>query len=122
MLYGFLADAVLVVHGLFVLFVALGAALVIWRPRLAWLHLPALAWGAGIMLVGGICPLTPLENALRQAGGQQGYEGGFIEHYLVSALYPEGVTRRFQVGLGLLAVAWNALLYGIAWRRRARRA
>ncbi len=120
MLYRLLADTVLVVHALFVLFVAMGAVLLLWKPRLAWLHLPALAWGAGIMLVGGICPLTPLENSLRHSAGQQGYQGGFIEHYLLSALYPQGVTRSVQIGLGVLALAWNITLYAIVWRRRRR--
>lgn len=120
MLYKILADAVLVIHGLFILFVAIGALLVAWRPWIAWLHLPALAWGAGIMLLGGICPLTPLENTFRAAAGQQGYSGGFIEHYLLSAIYPQGVTRTFQIWLGVVAVAWNASLYGFAIYRRTR--
>lgn len=118
MFYKVLADAVLVVHGLFIVFVAAGGILVLWRPWMAWLHLPALAWGAGIMALGGICPLTPLENSLRIAAGQQGYEGGFIEHYLLSAIYPQGVTRTFQIALGVLAVAWNLAVYGLVWRRR----
>ena len=86
-------------------------------PRLAWLHLPALAWGAGIEFAGAICPLTPLEIQLRSLAGQQGYAGGFVEHYVFALLYPEGLTRNVQLALGVLVLAINALVYAILWRR-----
>ena len=121
MIYRLLADALVVLHCAFVLFVVLGGLLVLWRWRLAWLHLPAAAWGAGIELVGGICPLTPLENHLRRLGGQAGYPGGFVEHYLLPALYPDGLTPRIQIVLGLLVLAVNLGLYGWAWARRRSR-
>ena len=117
MLFRLLADAVLLVHAAFVAFVVLGGWWVLFRPRLAWVHLPVVAWGAGIELLGGICPLTPLENRLRALAGEQGYPGGFVEHYLLAALYPEGLTRDVQVALGLLVLVVNALLYFAAWRR-----
>ncbi len=117
MLFRLLADAVLLVHAAFVAFVVLGGWWVLFRPRLAWVHLPVVAWGAGIELLGGICPLTPLENRLRALAGEQGYPGGFVEHYLLAALYPEGLTRDVQVALGLLVLLVNALLYFAAWRR-----
>ena len=88
-----LADAVLIVHGLFVAFVVFGGLLTLWRWRLAYLHLPALAWGAMVIGMGWICPLTPLEVSLRQQAGQQGYAGGFIEHYILAVIYPDGLTR-----------------------------
>jgi hypothetical protein len=113
-----LADALVVVHALFVVFVVAGGALVLRRPRLAWLHVPAVLWGAWVELTGTICPLTPLENALRRTAGDAGYAGGFIEHYLVPVLYPEGLTPPLQTGFGLAVVAINAVLYGLAWRRR----
>lgn len=121
MLYRFLADAVLLVHALFVAFVVLGGFWVCFRPKLAWLHLPAVAWGTGIELTGGICPLTPLENHYRALAGEQGFPGGFIEHYLLAALYPDGLTRRVQIMLGLLVLALNAALYVFSWRRAKRR-
>lgn len=95
------ADAVALLHGAFVLFVVVGGLLV-WRcwPRLAWLHLPAIAWGALIEFTGGICPLTPLEQHLRQVIGQAGYAGGFIDHYLWTLLYPAGLTPRDAMGAG----------------------
>jgi len=80
--YGLLADAVLLAHAAFVAFVVLGGLLVLRWPRLAWVHLPVVAWGAGIEFAGGICPLTPLENHLRALAQQQGYAGGFVEHLL----------------------------------------
>lgn len=113
-----LADLVLLVHLLFVLFVVLGGLLVLRRPRLAWLHLPAAAWGALIEFTGGVCPLTPLENRLRRLAGQAGYEGGFVEHYVTAALYPDGLTREVQVALGVGVLLLNAAVYGLLLGRR----
>jgi len=118
--YGLLADAVLLAHAGFVAFVMLGGLLVLRWPRLAWVHLPVVAWGAGIEFTGGICPLTPLENQLRALAHQQGYAGGFIEHYVFALLYPDGLTHGVQLALGLLVVGVNAAIYGVAWRRRRR--
>lgn len=112
------ADAVLVFHLLFIGFAALGALLVAWRPRVAWVHLPALAWAVWIEVTHGICPLTPLENALRRAGGEAGYDGGFVAHYLVPLIYPPGLTPRHQLALAALLVGLNALLYGWALFKR----
>jgi len=119
MLARWLADAVLLLHLAFILFVVLGGLLVLRRPKLAWLHLPAALWGALIEFTGGICPLTPLENALRRQGGEAGYQGGFIEHYIVPLIYPGSLTRPVQVALGAVVVLINLAVY---WRvaRRAR--
>ena len=114
-------DAVVVAHLAFIAFVVGGAALVIAWPRLAWLHLPAVAWGAYAELTSTICPLTPLENALRVRAGQAGYAGGFVEHYLVPIVYPAGLTPRMQTFIGLFVIAINGVFYAIAWRRRSRR-
>jgi hypothetical protein len=121
MLWSWLADALLLLHGLFIAWVVLGGLAVWARPRLVWLHLPCAAWGAAIELAGWICPLTPLEQRWRVAAGEAGYAGGYIEHYLTAAIYPDGLTRDVQVALGLAVVAINAALYGAAWRRAARR-
>jgi hypothetical protein len=115
-----LADVVVVAHLGFVVFVVLGGLAVLRWPRLAWVHLPAAAWGVLIEFAGWICPLTPLENALRQAGGGSGYGGGFIDHYVAGALYPAGLTRGLQVALGAFALLVNVLVYShVARRRRA---
>ena len=113
MLWGFLAEVVLVLHGLFVVWVVAGA-FAVWRwPALALLHLPAVAWGAWIEFSAGACPLTPLEVAWRQRAGEAGYTGGFIEHYLTAAIYPEGLTRETQWALGAVVLAINLLIYGL---------
>ncbi len=119
--YTLLADLVVGVHLAFVLFVVAGGLLVLRWPRLAWAHLPAAAWGAVVELAGWVCPLTPLENALRRRGGGVGYGGGFVEHYVVPILYPSELTRELQVGLGLGVVALNAGVYLWLLRRRRRR-
>ncbi|HVR94196.1 MAG TPA: DUF2784 domain-containing protein [Casimicrobiaceae bacterium] len=118
MAYRAAADAILVSHLAFVLFVVFGALLLLRWPRLAWLHIPAVVWAAFIEFSGTICPLTPLEVALRQRAGQAGYGGGFIDHYVVSLLYPEGLTQNMQAMLGAVLVAINAAIYIVAFRRR----
>jgi hypothetical protein len=109
--YGLLADALLVAHLAFVLFVTLGGLLVLKWRRLAWLHIPAAAWGATIEFAGWICPLTPLENDLRARAGQSGYEGDFIARYLMPVVYPDGLTRQDQLLLGSTALAINLAIY-----------
>lgn len=115
---GWLADGVLVVHALFVGFVVFGGLVVLRRRWVAWLHLPALAWGAFVIGTGRICPLTPWENTLRRAAGEAGYAGGFIEHYVAALIYPPGLTREVQVLLAVGVVVLNAGIYGRIWRRR----
>jgi hypothetical protein len=116
--YAPLADALLLIHGAFVLFVVAGGLLVLRWPRLAWLHLPAAVWGAAIEFLGFVCPLTPIEKAWRRAAGGNAYEGGFIEHYVTAALYPAGLTRPIQLTLGLLVLGINGAVYWTLWRRR----
>jgi hypothetical protein len=122
MLYRLAADAVLLVHLAFVFFVVLGAFLVLRWRQVAWVHLPAALWGALIEFSGGICPLTPLEVTLRHAAGDAGYAGDFLEHYIVAAMYPEGLTRGVQMALGASVLLVNAAVYAVAlWRSRQRR-
>jgi hypothetical protein len=109
-----LADAVLVLHGLFIAWVVLGGLAVWWRGALAWLHLPAVAWGVWVEWSGSLCPLTPLEQSLRRAAGQAGYEGGFVEHYLGALIYPEGLTPGLQFAFGAAVLVINLVLYAIA--------
>lgn len=120
MIYRALADAILIVHLAFVAFVVFGALAVVRWPRVAWLHVPAGVWGIMIEYGGSICPLTPLEIALRRRGGQVGYAGGFIEHYVTAVVYPEGLTRRTQLMLGSVALGVNLLVYAHIVSRRRR--
>ncbi|MFI8383587.1 DUF2784 domain-containing protein [Pseudomonas sp. NPDC079086] len=115
------ADGVVVVHLLFILFAVLGGILV-WRWRgLAWLHLPAAFWGVLVELMHWPCPLTPLEHSLRLAAGQAGYNGGFVEHYLLPIIYPAGLTPQIQIGLGVFVLLLNGLIYGVLLWQRWRR-
>lgn len=106
-----LADLVLLAHAAFVAFVVFGGLLVLRRPGLAWLHVPAAIWGALIEFAGWVCPLTPLENALRRAAGQETYAGGFIERYVTAVLYPEGLSRGTQIVMGVLVLLINGAVY-----------
>jgi hypothetical protein len=120
MIYRLSADLVLIIHLAFVLFVLLGGVLVLRWGRLLWLHLAAVFWAVLIEFVGIICPLTPLELALRQRAGQPGYEGDFIEHYVTALLYPAGLTRELQIWFGFAALLPNVLFYGYLVVRRRR--
>ncbi|MGH8812530.1 MAG: DUF2784 domain-containing protein [Advenella sp.] len=117
MLYRVLADLVLVAHFAFILFAIFGGLLVLLRCHIIWLHVPALVWAAAIVGLGAICPLTPLENTLRDLAGQQAYTGGFLEHYLLLAIYPPGLTREVQVLLAAGLVILNVIIYILVWRR-----
>ena len=119
MLYRGLADLVLVVHLAFILFVIFGGLLVLRWPKLAWVHLPCAVWGTWIEFSGRVCPLTPLENHFRRLGGQAGYEGGFIEHYITAIIYPQALTRGVQIALGMLVIGVNLFVYVRIWRRRS---
>jgi hypothetical protein len=119
-LYRLLANAVVLLHALFIVFIVFGGFLA-WRWRwVAVLHVPAAIWGVLIEYRGWICPLTPLENALRVRAGQAGYSGGFVEHYLLPAMYPSGLTPRIQAGLGTLVLVVNVVAYTIFVRRLMR--
>ena len=116
-MFSLLADAVLVVHLAFVLFVVFGGLLVMRWRRLAWVHLPAAVWGVAIEYAGWICPLTPIENDLRARAGEPGYGGDFVARYLLPVIYPEGLTREAQIVLGTAALLFNAAIYAVVWRR-----
>jgi hypothetical protein len=121
LIYRALADLVLVAHLTFVIFAVLGGLLVLRWRRAAWLQIPAAIWGVLIEYTGWVCPLTPLENSLRTRGGEAGYSGGFIEHYIQPFLYPAGLTRSTQIALGSLVVVLNLTAYGIVVSRMRRR-
>lgn len=122
MLWRLAADAILVLHLLFILFAVFGGIAVFWRRWFLWLHLPAMAWAALVMFNGWPCPLTPLEIQLRQLAGEAGYQGSFIAHYLLPVIYPPGLTRGVQMLLGLGVTTFNGVVYSVllyrTWRHR----
>ena len=120
MIYRLLADCLVLVHLAFVVFVVAGGFLVLWRPSFRWIHLPAAVWGALVEFTGWICPLTPWEQAFRLRAGQAGYTGGFVEHYILPVLYPQGLTPGVQIALGFLVIGVNVSIYVLVGYRRAR--
>jgi hypothetical protein len=114
----FVADLIVLLHFSFILFVVFGGLFIFKWRWLAWIHLPAAAWGAFIELSGGICPLTPLENKLRAADGG-GYSGDFIEHYIIPVIYPGELTYQMQIVLGTMVLILNGIIYGL-WLTRKR--
>lgn len=126
MLYRFLADAAVLAHLAFILFVLLGGFLVLRWRRLAWLHVPVALWGAGIEIIGWPCPLTRLENHFRILAGQAGLKGGFVEHYVLPLIYPDllfpgGFPRIGFIVIGIIVLAVNAAIYWVVWRRSGAR-
>lgn len=119
MIFRVLADLVVLVHVAFVLFVVTGGFLALRWRRVVWLHVPAALWGALIELGGWICPLTPLENALRRLAGGAGYRGGFIEHYVLPVLYPVHYTLVLRLALAAAVILLNGVAYGLYFRRRS---
>jgi Protein of Unknown function (DUF2784) len=119
-IFRILADATVVAHLLFVAFVVCGGVLVLRWRRVAWVHVPAAVWGAWIEFAGWICPLTPLENWLRQQGGGDVYASSFVERYVLPVLYPESLPRDVQGALGALVIVVNGIVYGVVWRSRSK--
>jgi Protein of Unknown function (DUF2784) len=119
-MYSLLAYLALIVHLAFVIFVLCGGLLVLRWRRIAWLHLPAVVWGAFVEFSGWICPLTPLENWSREQGGETAYPSDFITQYLLPVLYPGDLTRNIQLLLGTGVVVLNAVVYWWLWRIQAR--
>lgn len=112
-----LADLVLVVHTLFIVFVVFGGLFVLkWRKAM-WVHIPCALWGALIEIFGWICPLTYLEHYLREYSSNNSYEGTFIQHYLLPVIYPPGLTTDIQIFLGILVIVVNLIVYGLIWRK-----
>jgi hypothetical protein len=120
MMASWLADAVLLLHLMFIVFAVGGGLLALRWHWMPWLHLPALAWGVTVEFTGWICPLTPLENALRRTGGAAGYTESFVEHYLLPLIYPAALTRELQLVLGGALLLINAVVYALVWQRRRR--
>lgn len=112
---GALADLIVLLHFSFVLFVIFGGLLILKWRRVVWLHLPAVVWGAMIEFTGWICPLTPLENWLREFGDGNRYESGFLDHYVIPLLYPAHLTREWQILLGSAVIVINFTIYFVVF-------
>jgi hypothetical protein len=121
MIFSLLADATVILHFAFVLFVVGGGLLVLRWRRIAWVHIPSAAWGAWVEFAGWVCPLTPMENWLREQGGQTTYSASFVEEYVLPVLYPSALSREIQWVLGALVLSINAGVYLVVLRRRRSR-
>jgi len=115
------ANALVLLHFAFILFVVLGGLLVLRRPKVAYGHVPCVVWGILIEFGGWICPLTPLEWHLLARAGRSGYAGGFIEHYILPLVYPAELTRGMQIAFGALVLVVNLMVYGSLVRKRIKR-
>jgi hypothetical protein len=121
MFYKLAADAVVLLHLGFVMFVVAGGLLVFRWRWIALLHLPVVVWAVLLEFHGWLCPLTPLELSLRESGGQAGYSGGFVEHYILPVLYPVELDTTLQFAMGSLVIVINVALYGcLLWRLKNR--
>lgn len=114
----FLADLVLIVHALFIVFVIFGGLIVLKWYGMIWVHIPCAIWGALIEFLGWICPLTYLEHYLREYSDINRYEGSFIQHYMLPVIYPPGLTTDIQIMLGVIVIVINLIVYCIVWRYR----
>lgn len=121
MLNKILADFVALIHLGFILFVIFGVFLVFKYNKLVWIHLPVIIWATLISLYRWVCPLTPLENYLRSSAGEQAYQVGFIEHYILPIIYPGEMTQAIAIAMGVFVIVWNSVFYLIYFinKRRA---
>jgi hypothetical protein len=115
MYYSVAADALVIAHLAFIIFVILGGLLLLKWPRLIYLHLPAVVWGTLVELLGWLCPLTPLELHYRMLGGETGYSESFVQHYLLPLIYPAGLTRDVQTLLAMCVITINLVIYAVIY-------
>ena len=115
-MYGLIADAIAILHLAFVIFVVFGVLAVMHWHRIAWLHIPSVLWAAFVETTGSYCPLTPLEQGYRLLAGETAYSDDFVGNYILPMLYPTGLTREIQIGLGVAVLVGNGLVYWLAVR------
>ena len=120
--YRLAADGMMIAHLLYIIFVVVGGLLVVRARWLLWLHVPAVAWAIYVQFVGRACPLTSWEKGLRDLAGESGYDGGFIDHYLMPVIYPDDMPVAMNMVLGTAVVLVNAAVYAklLAGARKAR--
>ncbi|MDX1651363.1 MAG: DUF2784 domain-containing protein [Brumimicrobium sp.] len=117
MFFKILADLVVIIHFVFILYVIFGGLIVLKYRKTVFLHIPCAIWGCLIMFAGWICPLTYIENDLREAAGTETYSDGFIQHYIIPIIYPENLTRELQAILGFSVLVLNIIVYSILIKR-----
>lgn len=121
MLYHLLATSLAFLHLAFILFVALGALLVLrWRWVMV-LQLPAAIWGALIEIAQWDCPLTRWESTALRRAGDSGYGEGFIAHYIFGVIYPHGLTRGVEIGIAVVVTVINSVVYHHVFHGRGAR-
>ena len=113
-----IADILVIIHFTFIVFVVLGGFLVLKNSWVSILHIPSVLWAALLEIKGWLCPLTPLEHYFRQLSGSNDYTGGFIDHYLVALIYPDGLTREMQITLGFVVLGINLVIYSLVIVKR----
>jgi hypothetical protein len=115
-----LADLVVVVHfGYLAVLIFGGLAASRWPGLLAW-HLAAVGWALGAVTIRYDCPLTPLEQWLREQAGHGLYEGSFLRHYIRGVLFPEWLTPFVVAAIVALVVGgWVRLASTSSRRTRA---
>ena len=116
------ADLIVLIHFAFILFVIFGGFLAMKWRKVIWLHMPAAVWGVLIEFYGWICPLTILENQLRRDNNNGAYSTGFIEHYIIPVIYPEGLTPEIQIILGIVVIVVNLFIYTLVFKKWVRQA
>ena len=116
-LYSIAAAGVLVLHLLFILWVAFGALFTRRRPLLRWFHIASLTYGILLEILEWSCPLTPMENWLRGRAGVPTYQGGFLLHYLDAVVYPD-VPPSLLVLCAVAVCLFNLGVYAVRFRRR----
>ena len=124
-----LADAILVVHVGVVLFVVLGAAVIVLGAFRGWHWVRGFAWRITHLLLmgfialqawlGALCPLTVWEQTLRRAAGQPAYAGSFIEHWLSRLIFYRAPWWAFVVAYTAFAALVLALWVFVRPRRGA---
>ena len=119
-IFSALAEGVLVLHLLFILWVIFGAVVAFRRPLLRWIHIVCLIWGILTELLPWPCPLTVLENWLEGQAGVTPYQGGFLLHYLDALVYPNISAALLTIG-GVVVCAFNLGIYVVAFRSTSKR-
>ena len=116
-MYEFLANLTLVVHFLFIFFVIFGGLLFFWKPKIIYIHLPALVWGSYVEFTNTACPLTYLENWFLKLSNASTYSNNFIQNHLLSIIYPTKLTHDIQILLGLILIFINLIIYGFVVKK-----